>query len=64
MKEKNIVTIEGLDSPLFRYNLYSYGEKRGMGQQHYYVTGWDSVTGTPLASLDGHLGRIEKNQIH
>ena len=59
---KNIVTIEGLDSPLFRYNLYSYGEKRGMGQQHYYVTGWDSVTGTPLASLDGHLGRIEKTR--
>lgn len=56
---KNIVTVEGLDSPLFRYNLYQYAEKRGIGQQQYYVTGWDSVTNTPLASLAGHLGRIE-----
>ena len=56
---KNIVTIEGFDSPLFRYNLYRYVESRGVGQQQYYVTGWDSVTCTPLASLAGHLGRIE-----
>jgi hypothetical protein len=56
---KDIVTREGLDSPLFRYNLYSYAEKRGVGKQQYYVTGWDRVTGTPLASLSGHLGRIE-----
>ncbi len=56
---KNIVTVEGLDSPLFRYNLYRYAENRGVGQQQYYITGWDSVTCTPLASLEGHLGRIE-----
>jgi len=56
---KNIITIRGLDSPLFRYNLYRYVENRGVGQQQYYVTGWDSVTHTPLASLAGHLGRIE-----
>jgi hypothetical protein len=56
---RNIVTAEGLDSPLFRYNLYRYAEKRGVGRQQYYVTGWDSTTGTPLASLAGHPGRIE-----
>jgi hypothetical protein len=55
---KNIVTEEGFDSPLFRYNLYRYAEKRGVGQQKYYVLGWDSLTETPLASLGGHLGRI------
>lgn len=53
-----IVSDGGLDSPLFRYNLYRYAERRGVGQQQYYVTGRDGVTGTPLASLDGHLGRI------
>jgi len=56
---RNIVTAEGLDSPLFRYNLYRYAEERGVGRQQYYVTGWDGITGTPLASLLGHPGRIE-----
>ena len=55
----NIATGEGLDSPLFRYNLYRYAESRGVGQQNYYVVGWDSLTETPLASLGGHLGRID-----
>ncbi|AKJ39284.1 DUF362 domain-containing protein [Methanosarcina barkeri] len=56
---KNIATEEDLDSPLFRYNLYHYAEARGVGQQKYYVVGWDALTETPLASLEGHLGRIE-----
>lgn len=55
----NIATKEGLDSPLFRYNLYRYAEARGIGQQKYYVIGWDTLTETPMASLQGHLGRIE-----
>ncbi|WP_431062670.1 DUF362 domain-containing protein [Methanobacterium sp.] len=59
---KNIITEEGLDSPLFRYNLYEYAEKRGIGQQKYYVTGWDSVTSTPLTSIAGHLGRIDNEK--
>lgn len=59
---KNIVTVEGLDSPLFRYNLYKYVEERGLGQQQYYVTGWDSITSTSLASMNGHLGRIENKE--
>jgi hypothetical protein len=60
----NIVTEEGLDSPLFRYNLYRYAEGRGVGQQKYYVVGRDSLTKTPLASLGGHLGRIDNGQFH
>ncbi len=59
MEGKNIITVGGFDSPLFRYNLYLYAENRGVGQQQYYVTGWDSTTLTPLASLAGHIGRIE-----
>jgi len=55
---KNIVTGEDIDSPLFRYDLYRYAEERGVGQQQYYVVGWDTVTETPLASLGGHLGRV------
>ena len=54
----NIVTVEGLDSPLFRYNLFRYAEERGVGQQRYHVIGWDNVTGSSLASLDGHLGHV------
>ena len=57
----NIATTGGLDSPLFRYNLYRYAEERGVGRQQYYITGWDSMTSTPLASLAGHLGRIENS---
>jgi len=59
---KNIVTVEGLDSPLFRYNLYNYVEKRGIGQQQYYVTGWDSVNSTRMVSIEGHLGIIVDNK--
>lgn len=58
----NISTMEGLDSPLFRYNLYKYAETRGVGQQKYYVVGWDALTETSLASLEGHLGRVENNK--
>lgn len=59
---KNIITSEGLDSPLFRYNLFQYTEKRGVGQQKYFVSGWDSVSETILASLDGHLGKVDKTE--
>jgi len=54
-----IVTGQDYDSPLFRYNLYKYCEERGVGQQKYHVIGWDSITNSPLASLEGHLGRID-----
>jgi len=56
---QNIVTEEGFDSPLPRYNLFNYAEKRGLGQQNYHVVGWDALESAPLASLEGHLGRID-----
>lgn len=59
---KNIITTYWYDSPLFRYNLFRYAQKRGIGQQKYYVIGWDSIEKTPLASLRGHLGRIDKGK--
>ena len=58
----NIVTETGVDSPLCRYNFYSYAEARGLGKQKYYVVGWDSTTQSPLASLRGHLGRVENRE--
>ncbi len=59
---KNISTEIGLDSPLFRYNLYCYAQERGIGGMNYYVIGWDTLTDTPLISCKGHLGRIHGDQ--
>lgn len=59
---KNIVTEEGFDSPIPRYNLFKYAEDRGLGQQKYYVVGWDTATEAPLASIEGHLGRMEEGK--
>jgi len=56
---QNIVTREGFDVPICRYHLFEYAEERGLGQQKYYVVGRDEVNKGPLASLEGHLGRIE-----
>jgi len=60
----NIVTREGYDSPLLRYGLLAYAESRGLGQQKYYVTGWDVGKKAPLVSLGGHLGWIEEGEFH
>jgi hypothetical protein len=58
----SIVTEAGIDSPLFRYDLYKYAEERGVGRQNYFVIGWDSQTQAPLGSVRGHLGKIENGQ--
>lgn len=58
VKGNNIITEHGFDSPLLRYDLYRYAEARGVGQQLYYIVGFDNLTKTPLVSLDGHLGRL------
>ena len=55
----NIVTGEGYDSPISRSNLLRYAEERGLGQQSYYVEGWDGVEEKPLVSVEGHLGRLD-----
>lgn len=62
IKGRNIYSEVGLDSPLFRYDLYRYAQDRGIGQQKYYVTGWDSLTDTPFASIEGHLGRVDNTR--
>jgi hypothetical protein len=56
---RNIVSDGGFDSPLPRYSLFSYAEGRGLGQRLYHVAGWDAEARAPLATLDGHLGRVE-----
>jgi hypothetical protein len=55
----SMVTGRDYDSPLWRYNLYKYCEERGVGQRNYHVVGFDTLTNSPLASLEGHLGRID-----
>lgn len=58
----NIVTEEGYDTPIARSDLLRYAESRGLGQQRYYVVGWDAVGEAPLASIEGHLGRLDGNR--
>jgi hypothetical protein len=55
----NIVTGIGYDSPIPRTDLFRYAEERGLGQQEYSVVGFDMLSQAPLASLEGHLGKIE-----
>ena len=54
----NIVTAEGFDSPLSRYALFDYAEKRGIGRPAYHVLGRDVRQGGRMASLEGHLGKV------
>ncbi|MDI6858125.1 MAG: DUF362 domain-containing protein [Dehalococcoidia bacterium] len=56
---QNIVTDTGVDSPLSRYKLFDYARKRGIGGPDYHVIGRDLVAGGRLASLQGHLGRVD-----
>jgi hypothetical protein len=58
----NIVSDISFDSPLLRYNLFEYCEKRGLGKRKYYVVGWDTVTRLPLVSVAGHLGWVENGK--
>ena len=54
----NIVTEEGVDSPLARHALFEYAERRGIGGQQYHVIGRDVWEGGRLASLQGHMGKV------
>ncbi len=55
----NIVTEQGYDTPISRSDLLRYAESRGLGQLSYHVVGWDALADGPLASVEGHLGRID-----
>jgi len=56
---RDIVTGSGVDSPLWRDRVFAYTERRGLGRQMYYVVGRDVTADAPLASVDGHLGRVQ-----
>lgn len=55
---KDLVTRDGFDAPVSREGLFRYAEERGLGGRNYYVIGQEEATGSPLATLEGHLGRI------
>jgi hypothetical protein len=59
LEGNNIVTQPGYDCPLARDRVFENAERRGLGQRKYYVVGHDSVTDSPLATLQGHLGAIQ-----
>ena len=58
---RNIITGEGIDSPISRYGAFQHCQERGLGQQSYYVVGRDEWHGGSLATLEQHLGRVEGN---
>jgi len=55
----NILTGEGYDSPFTRYLTFKHCEDKGLGIQKYHVVGRDEWQGGFLASIEGHLGRVE-----
>ncbi len=59
---QNISSVEGFDSPIPRYNLYKYAESRGLGQEKYYIKGWDAIEDASLVSTQGHVGWIEDGE--
>jgi hypothetical protein len=56
----NIVSKAGYDCPLARDTCFEDAEKRGLGERRYHVVGHDSVTDSPLVSLEGHLGYVKE----
>lgn len=61
VKDCQIISKPGVDSPLLRYTLYKDAEKRGIGNCTYHVKGINLLTNTPMASHRGHLLQ-ESNQ--
>jgi len=56
---KSILAGEGYDSPFSRCTTFKHCEDRGLGSQEYHVVGRDQWHGGSLASIEGHLGRVE-----
>lgn len=56
----NIITEQGFDTSIERYPAFQYCEDRGLGQQDYYVVGRDTWEEGRLATLEGHLGRVDE----
>ena len=55
----NIVSRKGYDCPLLRDSCIPQSVARGLGKRAYHVRGWDTLTDSPMVSLEGHLGRVE-----
>ena len=55
---KNIVTGLDFDCCLARDKSFGVAEKRGLGKRKYYVVGHDVISGSPLVSIRGHLGKV------
>jgi Domain of unknown function (DUF362) len=58
----NIVTKDGYDSPISRYNAFDYIAKRGLGKAEYHVVGRDVTSGKHLVSIQGHLGAMSDGE--
>jgi len=59
---KNIVSVEGYDSCYSRYHAFRHCEERGIGKMAFYVTGKELWQGGTLASIGGHLGRVDNDK--
>ena len=59
LEGNNIVTGKGYDCPLLRDSCFEQSVARGLGKRSYHVLGWDTLTESPLVSLEGHLGRVK-----
>ena len=58
LKGNTIETIKDYDSIIARDASIARAEEWGMGKTAYYVSGWDAVSGNPLASSNGRLGYL------
>ena len=56
---KSIITTIGYDCPLARDITFESAEKRGLGKMSYYVKGYDTLSDSPIISLNGHLGSVQ-----
>jgi hypothetical protein len=48
------------DYPLSRDVCFENAERRGLGERSYFVVGRDEVSGSPLFSVQGHLGTVRE----
>ncbi|WP_028313863.1 DUF362 domain-containing protein [Desulfatibacillum aliphaticivorans] len=58
LEGKAITTGQALDNPISRDFSIAKAIEWGMGQSDYFITGWDDVSGAPLASYGGRLGYV------
>jgi hypothetical protein len=57
-----IVSVDGHDCPMARDVMFQRAERRGLGKMSYHVIGHDSLTDSPMVSLNGHLGSVKNDE--